>query len=263
MTSALDHEYEDFSKYFERARYFLKNEEYQQAMKDFANAFESYSHILRVTENRKKSGSYDSSIRYNKDEISTCLVTLGSLFMFAIKCCLGLEKMDEIKFLCTKYENLISELSKQKDNLDIEDYKKLQDFEEDLIFFKDTLSGHEIISKDFVSGDPEFTKFQKSFNEICNLSICPLEPDYSTDSSCFIATAVYGTSNHTDLDTFRQFRNRCLLTSLIGKKLVDIYYRFGPKVALYVEQRYLIKGNIRNFLELLARLMRRIMVKEL
>lgn len=52
-----------------------------------------------------------------------------------------------------------------------------------------------------------------------------------SDSSCFIATAVYGTPYCFELDVLRDFRDNILLKNRVGIVFVSIYYRIGPFLA--------------------------------
>ena len=63
----------------------------------------------------------------------------------------------------------------------------------------------------------------------------------SNDNSCFIATAVYSTSSHPDLDTFRQFRDTKLLTNQLGRMFVRWYYRNAPNFTPYIDKNSTIK----------------------
>jgi hypothetical protein len=253
----IDKQYDDVKKYIDRADYFLDNEEPQQALKDFVNAFEAYQMALQYTESLKKSYSSSPSVRYKDSEKITCLFMLGTLLHSMFRCCIRLEKNDEIKFAYTQFKNVVAELSKSEDILEVKRIQTLRNFREKVNLFKPAFAENEPVSEGFLSDDPEFARFQKVFNEICKLSICPLQVNYSTDSSCFIATAAYGVSNHSDLDTFRQFRNRWLLTNSVGRKSVNVYYQFGPRAALYVIAHPLLQGKIRKFLKVLAKLMRK------
>ncbi|MFB2918106.1 MULTISPECIES: CFI-box-CTERM domain-containing protein [Aerosakkonema] len=78
----------------------------------------------------------------------------------------------------------------------------------------------------------------------------------SSSSSCFIATAAYSTSTHPDLDTFREFRDRKLLSNRFGKQLVIFYYKVSPTIATYISNKPALKVFIRHYLEHLARRMR-------
>jgi IPT/TIG domain-containing protein len=48
---------------------------------------------------------------------------------------------------------------------------------------------------------------------------------------CFIATAAYGTPMAEDVRYLRAFRDQYLLTSGLGRKFVEVYYRHSPPLA--------------------------------
>jgi tetratricopeptide (TPR) repeat protein len=48
---------------------------------------------------------------------------------------------------------------------------------------------------------------------------------------CFVATACYGSYDHPDVMTFREWRDSRLLRTSYGRVLVGLYYRFSPPVA--------------------------------
>jgi hypothetical protein len=82
------------------------------------------------------------------------------------------------------------------------------------------------------------------------------EPVESSSDSCFIATAAYSTSRHPDLTTFRQFRDRQLLSNTFGRQLVKIYYKISPSIANHISQKPKVKLFLRSQLERLASWMR-------
>jgi hypothetical protein len=53
----------------------------------------------------------------------------------------------------------------------------------------------------------------------------------SQDFNCFISTAAYGSSFHSKVQTFRDFRNRIMLGNRIGKRAIHIYNRYGAQLA--------------------------------
>ena len=61
------------------------------------------------------------------------------------------------------------------------------------------------------------------------------------DSSCFVATAVYGKNDCFQLSILRRFRDEILLNSFIGKNFVRFYYRIGPHVAANIKDRPVIR----------------------
>jgi hypothetical protein len=97
------------------------------------------------------------------------------------------------------------------------------------------------------------TKVALSSDEIINELSEPVE---SSSDGCFIATAAYSTSRHPDLTTFRQFRDRELLSNAFGQKLVKLYYKISPSIANHISQKPTIKIFLRHQLEHLANWMR-------
>jgi hypothetical protein len=82
------------------------------------------------------------------------------------------------------------------------------------------------------------------------------QPPSSDSGGCFIATAAYSTSVHPDLDTFREFRDRKLLTNPMGKIAVSLYYRISPALAKYIAKQPSLKKFLKARLESLAKWMR-------
>lgn len=54
------------------------------------------------------------------------------------------------------------------------------------------------------------------------------------DKHCFIATATYGSMMAPEVNTFRAFRNKFLLTNSFGKAFVKAYYQLGPEAAEWI-----------------------------
>jgi hypothetical protein len=50
-------------------------------------------------------------------------------------------------------------------------------------------------------------------------------------SPCFIATAAYGTALHEDINVLRDFRDEYMMTNLVGRAFVEIYYSLSPPIA--------------------------------
>lgn len=65
------------------------------------------------------------------------------------------------------------------------------------------------------------------------------------DKSCFIATAAFGSQMANEVQTFRDFRDRFLLTNTWGVKFVKFYYKHSPKYANYIAQSETLRSLVR------------------
>lgn len=66
-----------------------------------------------------------------------------------------------------------------------------------------------------------------------------------TADACFIATAAYGTILHPYVKVLRGFRDRYMITNMLGNKLVNLYYHYSPPVADYIAVRPVVRGAVR------------------
>lgn len=57
-----------------------------------------------------------------------------------------------------------------------------------------------------------------------------------TQGGCFIASACYGNSCHEMVQLLTAFRDDVLHQSSSGRKLIELYYRFSPSIAVTVHQ---------------------------
>ena len=62
-----------------------------------------------------------------------------------------------------------------------------------------------------------------------------------SDSYCFIATATYGSQSADEVLTLRQFRDRYLSTTKVGRWITHLYYRTSPFLAQKIERSNLLK----------------------
>ncbi len=65
---------------------------------------------------------------------------------------------------------------------------------------------------------------------------------------CFIATAAYGSPMARDVVTLRQFRDRVLMRSWVGRSFVTLYYALSPALARAIEGRDDLKAATRGLL---------------
>ncbi|MBN1445849.1 MAG: hypothetical protein JW957_07065, partial [Candidatus Omnitrophica bacterium] len=70
--------------------------------------------------------------------------------------------------------------------------------------------------------------------------------------SCFIATAAFGSPYEKHVKTFRNFRDRRLLTNKPGRAFVRWYYRHSPSYADYIRRRPAARVLVRTLLRPLA-----------
>jgi subtilisin family serine protease len=65
---------------------------------------------------------------------------------------------------------------------------------------------------------------------------------------CFIATAAYGSIMHPYVKELRNFRDRYLLTNVLGRQFVTFYYKYSPAAAYMIRNRELLKVTVRIML---------------
>lgn len=68
------------------------------------------------------------------------------------------------------------------------------------------------------------------------------------DKSCFITTAAFGSDMAPEVQTFREFRNKFLLTNSFGKWFVRNYYAYSPPMADMIAHSEVLKTITRGVL---------------
>jgi len=76
-------------------------------------------------------------------------------------------------------------------------------------------------------------------------------------SGCFIATAAYGDEDLIEVHFLRQFRDRYLINSRLGRALVWVYYRYGPHVAALVRRSSTLSVLARRALNIIVTVIER------
>ena len=64
-------------------------------------------------------------------------------------------------------------------------------------------------------------------------------------TSCFIATAAYGTPMAKEIEILREFRDKYLMTNPVGKGLVEFYYGVSPPIAEFITKHPSLKPIVR------------------
>ncbi|UCD89938.1 MAG: S8 family serine peptidase, partial [Desulfobacterales bacterium] len=62
---------------------------------------------------------------------------------------------------------------------------------------------------------------------------------------CFIATAAYGSPMASHVQTLREFRDRYLLTTKLGKSFISVYYTYSPQIADTIAKHAFVKSMVR------------------
>jgi len=65
--------------------------------------------------------------------------------------------------------------------------------------------------------------------------------DTEGGGGCFIATAAYASQLHPHVDILRNFRDKYLMSNKLGRKLVDLYYKYSPFVANLIAKHKALK----------------------
>jgi len=75
----------------------------------------------------------------------------------------------------------------------------------------------------------------------------------SGSGGCYIATAVYNSYDAPEVLCLRRFRDEVLSSSILGRLLITLYYRFSPSVAEKLKRTRLINTAVRKALDKIVR----------
>ncbi|MEM3823497.1 MAG: CFI-box-CTERM domain-containing protein [Candidatus Bathyarchaeia archaeon] len=81
------------------------------------------------------------------------------------------------------------------------------------------------------------------------VGICPICRQPVEYSSCFIATAAFGTPFAEELYVLRGFRDSKLETNPVGRKITDLYYLTSPHIANIIARSQKMRALVRNCLK--------------
>ncbi len=68
-------------------------------------------------------------------------------------------------------------------------------------------------------------------------------------SKCFIATAAYGTPFAEEISVLRKWRDTSLQASVLGRKVIFVYYKISPGIASFISRHEKLKWSVRCVLK--------------
>ena len=81
-----------------------------------------------------------------------------------------------------------------------------------------------------------------------NFKIKRSNSDGKKKKPCFIATAAYGSPLYPSLKALQESRDKYLMRNKIGRKLVDLYYKYSPFVADFITKHKVLRTAVRIWL---------------
>jgi hypothetical protein len=93
---------------------------------------------------------------------------------------------------------------------------------------------------------PKAVRVRKEFEAQFGKEAKPTTEDCLTAQACFIATVCYGSPSAPAVVTLRRFRDRYLVRTLVGRWLIELYYRFSPWVATWLWYRPEARDRVRR-----------------
>jgi hypothetical protein len=75
-------------------------------------------------------------------------------------------------------------------------------------------------------------------------------------TTCFVATAAYGDPDHEDVAFLRQYRNKTLRNTVLGRAFIASYWKVGPALARPVRANKTLQRIARRLIGSLVKLLR-------
>lgn len=245
------HAFQEVKRFIERAEYYKEQQDYTQALTNYANALQAYAAYARLL------GKSDITVsQAGREAIYTkTLFDLALILIGVINC---YSDSVEQAFFEAQLQKISNELIKYQKLFDAErlrNHDKIKDFVKTrkTHIEKNRVAIEELEKKPVKQLEDPFRLLKAALVNIGSTNACPIS---FGSLGCFIATAAYMTSTHPDLDTFRAFRDQRLLTNSVGRLLVHIYYRTSPALASYISSRQTLRDLTKRQLKRLAQWMR-------
>jgi hypothetical protein len=177
-----------------------------------------------ISDRIKEESGLDGAIDFLEEKLKFVEYLNGEFFP-AIRFTLGryfLEKADEKIALDEDY---IDELNKGKSQI-----KKSLEVEYD------------------VNSEFHIETRTKAQNGLNNLADETNDKKKSDKGACFIATAVYGDNNASEVILLKSYRDEYLLSNIIGRSLIKLYYRISPQIAEFLKENIELLKIVKVFL---------------
>ncbi|MGA9379621.1 MAG: CFI-box-CTERM domain-containing protein [Phormidium sp.] len=269
----------DYRRFYEVGNYYYEQENYTQALANYVGSFSAYASYMECAERATLvQGIEDFHAGVRSSIPSEVSYTIKQQIDFYFNVCIQLLRIMNCSnqathnrlieaYIIEKVKIIFDTLSNYQKDFDVEDIKNFNSIAQCINLKSNLIAKNKEELESIKKVKPEqeqnetLKEIRNALQIISGTKICVISLELTTNSGCFIATAAYSTSIHPDLDTFRNFRDKKLLTNAVGKQLVNLYYQIGPSIAKYVEKQPVIKNFLRHQLGRLAEWMRNQRVK--
>ncbi len=246
------------------AKKYHKSGYYKKALEEYNSSLDSLERFLSLCK-------FDKAALSPKTRILLIFVVVNIVGNIK-NCYTELKEPYKLSVFLKILEEIVETIGQHEKNLSAEQFMLYQKIKQEIELDPEDIEFAEakaILEKSHQaiidnSDDPTFIELVSNYEKCCSYEqfLVPSKGYVTEDSSsCFIATATYSTSAHPDIDTFRNFRDKKLLTNPVGQGLVSLYYKISPSIANYVKRQPVIKSFLRQQLEHLAEWMRSRQVK--
>lgn len=116
------------------------------------------------------------------------------------------------------------------------------------------------VQKQFGITPDEMGLDRQTVSEMIKICIAALAPKYAEKqpqkSGCFVATACFGSPDHPVVTTLRDFRDRRLTRTALGRGFIRWYYANGPALASWIASKPAARLMVRSLLRIVVRIIR-------
>ena len=246
--------------HIDRGDYFFENEQYAEALDEYITASKYF--IDALTQEIFCDKFAAGGRKYDRGSKVSLCYSVAAFLMKVIDCYQELDRK-KIVFLLRDMTEMIELLSAYQGDMTVSQLQSYENLKKYMVRYE---YAEKMVAK-LRQGDDSYDecfddnlkKLYQSLNYFYEQeeSILPKRKIPGVKEGCFIATAVYETSQHPDLDVFRDFRDNQLLANSFGKWLVAVYYQIGPSLAQYIANQPKLKNFTHQRLKYLAQWLRK------